>query len=425
MKGGLLRFFSLGVIDQALLSATNFGVGLLLLRRTDDVDYSLFVLATSTFLLMVGVQNSVVCGPAAVLATKKDDDSRLAMIGTLMRRQFIYWIPISLLSCFGFWLAGRVGWLDGVQTQVALLGALALLGVLLREFARELWVLYSHPRQLLIFDALYCGLYLLMAFAVTGIASPATPAVLLGTGLVSVLTALSSWLAFKRLEGWAQQPYPQAMTEAWRLGRWGLAGCVITWLHTQGFYYVVTGVLGVQAVATLAAARLLLMPVNLMVTGIGQLLLPMATGWLHAQGIRAMSRKILMLAAISLGCAAAYFVVLWWLREWIVVEVLKREVTDMDESLLLWGAVFGLRSLRAMVMVILQAIERFDSLTYLAILSTAASLSVGYVGIVHYGATGALVGLIVGELVDLLGIGWLAIRHLRAADQPTTSATRL
>ena len=149
MKGGLLRFFSLGVMDQALLSMTNFMVGLLMLRRTDDVDYGLFVLATSTFLLLVGVQNSVVCGPAAVIATKKSAPERLAMIGTLMTRQFVYWIPVCLLALVGFWVAGEFAYLAPLQQRVGMIGAVAVLGVLLREFARELWLLYGHPRQLL------------------------------------------------------------------------------------------------------------------------------------------------------------------------------------------------------------------------------------------------------------------------------------
>lgn len=413
MKGGLLRFFSLGVIDQALLSLTNFLVGLLMLRRTDDVDYGLFVLATSTFLLLVGVQNSVVCGPAAVIATKKAPDQRLAMIGTLMTRQFVYWIPVCGIALLGFWSAGELGYLDSVQQRVAMVGAAAVLGVLLREFARELWLLYGHPRQLLWFDAIYAVLYLGGAFVLTGLAAPATPWVIAGLGAAALVSGLSSWMAFRRKEGWPDQAYPGAMREAWRLGRWGLSGCVVTWLHSQGFYYVVTAMRGVESVSGLAAARLLLMPVNLMVNGVGQLLLPLATRWLADQGARAMAQRVLALALVMLMGTLTYFAVLWATREWLIAEVLRRNSVDMDVTLVLWGGVFGLMSLRAMAMVVLQALERFDSLTYLAIVSAAASLLVGYFGILSFGAPGALIGLIVGEAIDLTGILWLSVRQIR------------
>lgn len=415
MKGGLLRFFSLGVMDQALLSMTNFMVGLLMLRRTDDVDYGLFVLATSTFLLLVGVQNSVVCGPAAVIATKKSAPARLAMIGTLMTRQFVYWIPVSVLALLGFWMAGELAYLDPLQQRVGMIGALAVLGVLLREFARELWLLYGHPRQLLWFDAAYAVLYLGAAFVLTGLAAPAVPWVLGGLGAAALVAGLSSWLAFRRLEGWPTSAYPGAMQEAWRLGRWGLSGCVVTWLHSQGFYYVVTALRGVESVSGLAAARLLLMPVNLMVNGVGQLLLPLATQWLSTQGARAMAQRIMALSMVMLVGSLGYFVLLWLTRDWLIAEVLKRDGTGMDPILLLWGGVFGLMSLRAMAMVVLQALERFDSLTYLAVLSAAVSLLVGYFGILRFDAPGALIGLIVGEAIDLVGILWLSVHEIRAA----------
>lgn len=414
MKGGLLRFFSLGVIDQALLSLTNFMVGLLMLRRTDDVDYGLFVLATSTFLLLVGVQNSVVCGPAAVIATKKAAPARLAMIGTLMTRQFVYWIPVCGFVLIGFWLAGELGYLESLQQRVGMIGAVAVLGVLLREFARELWLLYGHPRQLLWFDAAYAVVYLGAAYVLTGLAAPAVPWVLAGLGAAALVAGLSSWLAFRRLEGWPSSPYPGAMQEAWRLGRWGLSGCVVTWLHAQGFYYVVTALRGVESVSGLAAARLLLMPVNLMVNGVGQLLLPLATQWLSTQGARAMAQRIMALSMVMLVGTLGYFVVLWLTRDWLIAEVLKRDGVGMDPILLLWGGVFGLMSLRAMAMVVLQALERFDSLTYLAVLSAAVSLLVGYFGILRFDAPGALIGLIVGEAIDLIGILWLSVREVRS-----------
>ena len=47
VQSRLLRLFSGTVIDQAMLSAVNFLVGLLLIRYTTDADYASYVLAVS------------------------------------------------------------------------------------------------------------------------------------------------------------------------------------------------------------------------------------------------------------------------------------------------------------------------------------------------------------------------------------------
>ena len=59
----LLRLFSSAVIDQALLSATNFAVGLLLIRYTSDADYGQYVLAFNALLLITSFQGALIGGP--------------------------------------------------------------------------------------------------------------------------------------------------------------------------------------------------------------------------------------------------------------------------------------------------------------------------------------------------------------------------
>jgi hypothetical protein len=74
---------------------------------------------------------------------------------------------------------------------------------------------------------------------------------------------------------------------------------------------------------------------------------------------------------------------------------------------LMWGAAFLVTTLRSFAMVVLQAQERFASLVFLALVSASSSLVVCWWGITHYGAVGSVLGIILGESVDLFGIIWL------------------
>ncbi len=408
----MLRFFSAGVIDQAVLSATNFAVGLLLLRRTDDADYGLFVLATTSLALLVGAQGAAVSGPMSVLAPKRTEAEKLVMASSLVRLLLLFWLPVAALGALVFGFGERLG-LGGAAASVGLAGAVAAVGVLMREAIRVLWMLYSLPRQLLGFDLLFAVVYLGAALVLSAGFRPAAPYVVLGLGAASAMAALLAWRHFARRIGWRADAIGASFRDAWRLGRWALAGSVITWMHSQGFYYVVTALRGVEAVSALAAARLLLMPVNLMITGVAQLLLPMGSRWLHEQGPGRLLRNLAILSTAVTAAAGVYFGLLWLVREWVFSVILKRDATQLDLPLLLWAGVFGLTCLRSFAMIALQALERFDRITYLAALSTTVSLGVGYWGILHHQAPGALIGLICGELVDLCGIVWLTRRELR------------
>lgn len=409
-RGGMLRFFSTGVIDQAVLSATNFAVGLLMLRRTDDTDYGLFVLATSTFLLLIGAQGSAVSNPMTVLVAKRSDAQRVAMVSQLLRLMLRVWLPVAALGAAVFWLASG-NWLGIDTAQVGLAACVAAVGVLMREAVRALWMLYSLPRQLLGFDLLFTALYLVLALYLSADFRPAAPWVVLGLGTASALAAWLSWRHFRSRVGWDPDGYDGAFRETWALGRWGLAGSCITWLHQQGFYYVVAALRGVEAVSGLAASRLLLMPINLMITGIGQLLLPMASRWLAERGPGVMFRHLALLSAVVTAGAAAYFLVLWQLSGWVLADVLNRGPASLDLPLLLWGGVFLLIGVRVFSQIGLQAMERFDSLTYLAGITATVSLGVGVVGIHWLDAPGALIGLIAGEALSVGGIVWLSRRE--------------
>ena len=215
---------------------------------------------------------------------------------------------------------------------------------------------------------------------------------------------------FRRAVGWGECSYNGALREVWRLGKWGLAGSILTWLHWQGFFYLLAALKGANMVAGVAAARLLLMPVNLLLAGVGQLLLPMASGWQERNGTPEVVRRMTVIGALIFGAALCYFSLTWALRTWIVANVLRRRLGSLDPLLLMWGAAYLVATLRSVGMVVLQAQERFASLVFLELVSASSSLVLCWWGIMHYGAVGSVLGIILGESIELFGVIWLIRR---------------
>src|SRR6476646_8092703 len=57
-RARLVRMFGMGVTMQALLSGANLIVGLILIRRASDLQYSYYILATGALLLATSLQAS-------------------------------------------------------------------------------------------------------------------------------------------------------------------------------------------------------------------------------------------------------------------------------------------------------------------------------------------------------------------------------
>jgi O-antigen/teichoic acid export membrane protein len=178
----------------------------------------------------------------------------------------------------------------------------------------------------------------------------------------------------------------------------------VHWAFSQGFIYVVAGTLDIGAVAAIAATRLLMMPMNLVASGIGSLMLPLASTWLHHHGASVLWRRLSLFAGALAGTTLAYFLVIWFLRDWIFSVVLHKEFAQRDELLCLWGAIVLLIVVRDQLVYWLAAQSRFRVLTLITFASALVSLNAGYWAMVRFGTSGALMGVLAGETLNLLGV---------------------
>lgn len=411
----LLRLFSTSIATQALLSAGNFVVGLLLLRNAEAAQYGYFVLAQTSILLLVAVQGSLVSGPMNILAPKRSEQDRALLIGTIARTQrglLGRLFPALLLVPALVWLS------DPRHPQLALLlGGAILAGwmALRREFLRSVLLVYFRPDLLFRADALYVLVLLGSTALAVALPGPVGAYAVLGLSLSAALSAALAYRAVGRRQGWtAGGDGPAVWREMRPLGTWALIGAMTSWAYLQGYNYVLAGTVGAVAVAHVNAARLMLMPMVLLQVGVEKMLVPQAASWLHRDGLRPMVRRA---ATFALGVAlldAIYLALLWPLRDWITADLMRVQIGDRDLLILLWGATMILSSMRGGLMCSLVAMARFRALAAVAAASAAVSLTATFFGVQHLGLPGAVSGMIAGELAGLMGMLGLIVQGLRA-----------
>lgn len=397
------RLFSSAVVSQALLSAASFAVGLILIRRTSDLQYGHYILAASAIALLVSLQNAF-CGPVlAARLGRLDLAGRARLVGALLRERQAVVVAAGLLVVAAALAWSATGARDGRATALLLAGVVASLAILHRECLRLVLFAHRRPQDVLRTDLLYVALMVAGVFAATWTAEAAVFAVA-ALGLSALASSGLLSRALRRHEPWARTAAPGLLRSVAPLAGWSTAGAAMHWTFSQGYVYLVAATLDVTAVAAIAATRLLLMPVNLLSTGIGSLMLPLATGWLDRHGPALLRRRMALFAAGMAAATALYFAVLWLERDWVFAVLLRKQFAQRDSLLLLWGALFLVMVVRDQFAYVIAAQQRFRALTQLTMASAGLSLLASYAGMRQFGAPGALGGMLVGELISLAGI---------------------
>jgi O-antigen/teichoic acid export membrane protein len=224
-----------------------------------------------------------------------------------------------------------------------------------------------------------------------------------------LVLAWSLW----RHEAWNIDGARGILLEIAPLATWSAAGAAIHWTFSQGYNYLVAGTLSVSAVAAIAGTRLLMMPINLLSTGIGTLMLPTTAGWLLQHPPRRVFRRLLLFTGGIALLAVIYIGIMWLMRDWIFTHVLKKTFAQRDLLLQFWSVIFVLMVCRDQLLYMLVARGRFRTLAALTLASALLSLTVSFVCMRHVGVIGALIGILAGELVNVAGITIFSYRESR------------
>jgi O-antigen/teichoic acid export membrane protein len=419
-QGLFMRTLSSAVIVQALLSAGSLGVGLILVRNAPDAQYGYYVLVLNALILVTALQNQFIQAPMVHRMTRLDAPGRADLIGGLFREQRLL-VPIlgaaAAAITLALWTAGT---LTGRMALLVLAATAAAVATLYREFFRMVLFAYRQPVQVMRVDLLYVIILVFGAFLAIQTSAPATAAVLilcLAAAGGGILLSRSLW----QYERWNIRGAHGILLQILPAGAWTVTGAAIHWMFSQGYNYLIVGTLDIKAVAAAAATRMLMMPVNMLSTGIGTLMLPTASAWLLKHGPLTVFKRLALLSFGLAGIALCYLGVVWVFRDWIFTVILHKEFAQRDLLIALWSVIFILMIFRDQFLFLLLARTRYRPLTSLTFCSAVLSLAVSYACLVRIGVVGALVGVMTGEIVSVVGLvvmGLIEVHRDAAVPKP-------
>jgi O-antigen/teichoic acid export membrane protein len=417
------RILGGSILSQILLSATNFAVGIILVRGAPQVQYGYYVLINSAVPLLAQLQGAFITPNLQVRVTIAGVEERRAFVGGLLREQRLLLMVIGLISLVVCALAGGVGALGHEALLIAVLGSIATVATLFRECRRVLLIAYRQSLDVLRGDAvssaiLIAGVWLSTLTDAAAAISAAAIAVAATVGGTTLSRAL------RRHDPWASPGTPHALIQTIKMGTWAAVGAGVHWAFTQGYTFIVASRLDVSAVAAIAATRLLLSPVGVFSIGISSMMYSTSTLWLKHHGPRGLLRRVLLFTLAMSVVAVSYIAVMWLLRDWIFLHVFKKDYPQRDLLLGIWTLVFLCTVVRDQVIFLLIAQARWRQLAGLTSVCAFLGLSMSFLAIPAYGAAGGLLGLLMGESAHVVGVILLTYRDMRtnggnAAPGPT------
>lgn len=400
-----IRKGTLAVLDQGLISGSNFLISVLLARWMGATQYGAYALAFSILLLLLITYQALVLEPMCIFGPAQYRECEAAYLGTLLRMHAVFTaatVAIMLTAAFVMRKLAMPHFLISALHGVML----AAPCVLLFWLARRAFYLRLLPGGAAIGAALYCVILMAGVWILYHrlLLSPFTAFLLMGLGALATSILLLLCLKPPLRSGPATPPLGTVAREHWRYGRWALASAAVAWIPWNCTYIVIGSLRGMAATAELKALLNLSLPMQQSFGAFSLLLIPYASRLTYdsgMSGVRKLSRRI---ACLFAGGAFAYWLFIIIFRERALLLLyggkymgLAYLVPWVALSSILSGAVQGhtivLRGMRAPAKILV-----------VECIGSALCMIVGIPAIQVFGIRGAVAGLLLYSLAGLASV---------------------
>lgn len=404
-KGGL------AIVDQGLISGSNFMVSIVLARWLLPDEYGAYAVAFGIYMLLALVYQSLILEPLGVFGSST---YRTNLRGYLRSLSWIH-VGLSVASCvalvISWYVAHRMGAGGAVTGALAgiafALPCLTLFALARRTFYVELSPAPAAASALIYLTVVLGGLYLVYKHALL---SPFSAFLLLGAG--ALVTGIVLMLRLRsELSGSGPAPaVRETWSRHWRYGGWAFASVIAAWFPSYVYYPLLSSFKGMAQSGQLKALMNLTMPFEQTKGALFALFLPYAArvvGQQGKSGTRLLGGRLTLLSVVG---AIIYWAIIIPLYKPIFSLLYSGRYTDVAYLLpllalgqIFWSAVYG-------PSIALRAMESPASVFVAFASATAASLVVGVPATWYFGLKGAIWGSNVADILSLVAVV-LVLRH--------------
>ena len=299
----------LALLDQGLISGSNFVLGIALARWGGPESYGAYMVMFAAFLLIANVYQALVLEPANVLAFSLFSSNNSRYVRVLLRMHAVFSVCFIMVGGTALLLAPYCGVQDTLVNALAGL-LIATPCVLLFWMARCFAYIEFSPEKALRGSFLYfCVLLAALFFAY--LSAGLTPLrVFVCSACAACAASLTLLLRYRHPEASTEQTHSfrTVWLRHWEYGRWGLGGVGMLWAQTNSISITSGYVLGLGGIGGLNALVGLGLPVGQVLSASTRIALPRIARIYANHGANATHRPV-----IRVAIALTVSTVLYWL----------------------------------------------------------------------------------------------------------------
>jgi len=403
------------LLDQALVSGTNFTAGILLVRFLGIAEYGQFVLAWLTVQFCMSLQNALVVAPMFSLAPQMPAaEKRLYYTAT-------FWLQLALaLLTLAVFLLGFVLLPQGLKPDwltfdmlLPLVACVVLVQV--QDYIRRNLCSRGMFDKSFYMDLLAYGAQLpLILLVLTAYPSfEAALMVIVGTMSVSILLGL-------RLLDLAS-PFKANVVQVglrhWRSSKWLLGSAILQYLAGNYFFMVAGALFGPALVGAIRAAQNLVGLSHILFQGFENIVPGQASRRYHEGGTAALVGYLKKSGVFIIGGTALIALTAAVLAEPLLGLLYGSPDPNSITAMFWFVPLYTLIAVALPLRSGLRSLERTHPIFIAYALNTVLSLSSAHYLVSHYQATGVMAGMVAVELIMNIILFTALRRELRAAER--------
>jgi O-antigen/teichoic acid export membrane protein len=417
------------ILDQGLISASNFGLSVALARMLPGDQYGAFALSFTIFLVISGFHNSLLVEPMSVLGPARH---LLELVDYLRRTIWVHAAVMAVLAAIGvlagvFFLSGMLG-LSLIMLGPSLI-AMSLTSpcILLFWLVRRAHYVETRPGLAAASSVIYCATLTVTTLTLwrLGLLSAVTAFVALGAAalVASLFSMMRLGLGFWPGLAAARSAGP-VFRENWEFGRWIIPSAVFYPMLAQAQIFLTGGFLGLAAAGGLRALQNPILPVVQVITALATLAIPMLSRDFVTEGVSKLYRRGILYAGLMILIALSYEAVVLLTGSYWDRLLYSGRYSEYDALMPILGILPIAIAVATGSAVILRAIQRPELTAIPNIVGGTVGVGASYYLILHFGLPGAVYSMVASQILTAF-ISIVLASTARGRALATESRTRL
>jgi len=413
---------SLALLDQGLISGSNFAIGILLARWLVPQQFGAYALAFSIFLFLYGFHDALLLEPMSVLGPTTYAKCLPAYLGKLIKLHFVLALSFSGL------VAAGIAVLHYFTSDPALPSALwgvALVTPLILFFwlCRRATYLRLAPAMAVGGASAYFVVAMGLLFLIKTLGHLSTFTAFFIQSLAATVAACLLLASLRpQLDSRSGPTTSEVVREHWRYGRWVVGTQFVYWLSGSAYYLISAAFLRMQDVAALRALQNFTSPFAQFITAVSLLLLPWSSARFAEEGPVLFRRRIRQITLLFVAVASGYYAALWLFGEKLIRIFYAGRYTEYAHLLPLLAAPVLVLAVAQGNSIAVQAMQSPSNVLFAYSIAGATTVALGVPLTRHWGLPGAAVGILISYLAYFITISLRCQARLRQGQAVRTGA---